>query len=151
MENDHEQRKICAGPLHRRNAEDNLEIPARRRNDTPILGRESVSDCMPGSKWEHRRFDRDRTVDLAGKVLECIPPRRLVLTWAEAADAADTGEHTRVAIDLEAVDDLVRLAVTHDEFLPGSDMWRKISNGWPRVLSSLKRFLETGRTLNTRA
>ena len=72
-----------------------------------------------------------------------------MLTWAEPADAADTGKHTRVAVDLEPVDDMVRLAVTHDEFLPGSDMWRKISNGWPRVLSSLKSFLETGRPLNT--
>ena len=33
-------------------------------------GRENVSDCMPGSKWEHRRFDKDRTVDLVGKVVE---------------------------------------------------------------------------------
>jgi hypothetical protein len=28
-------------------------------------------------------------------------------------------------------------------------MRRDITNGWPRVLSSLKSFLETGRPLNT--
>jgi uncharacterized protein YndB with AHSA1/START domain len=112
-------------------------------------GRENVSDWKPGSNWEHRRFDKDRTVDLIGKVVECVPPRRLVLTWGEPADAADTGKHTRVAIDLEPVGDMVRLTVTHDEFKPGTDMLRKISNGWPRVLSSLKSFLETGRPLNT--
>jgi hypothetical protein len=42
---------------------------------------------------------------------------------------------------------MVRLTVTHDEFQPGSDMLGKITNGWPRVLSSLKSFLETGRPL----
>jgi hypothetical protein len=40
----------------------------------------------------------------------------------------------------------VRLTVTHDELTP--EMRRKITNGWPRVLSSLKSFLETGRPLD---
>jgi uncharacterized protein YndB with AHSA1/START domain len=112
-------------------------------------GRENVSDWKPGSKWEHRGFDEARTVDLVGQVVECVPPRRLVLTWADPADAANKAKHTRVAIDIEMVGDMVRLTVTHDDFKPGSDMLRKISNGWPRVLSSLKSFLETGRPLNT--
>lgn len=112
-------------------------------------GRENVSDWKPGSKWEHRRFDDARTIDLVGKVVEFAPPRRLVLTWADPADAADVAKHTRVAIDIEAVGDMVRLTVTHDEFKPGSDMLRKIANGWPRVLSSLKSYLETGRPLKT--
>lgn len=112
-------------------------------------GRENVSDWKPGSKWQHRRFDEAKTVDIEGQVVECIPPKRLVLTWAEAAHAADKGKHTRVAIDVEAVGDMVRVTVTHDEFKPGTDMRRKISNGWPRVLSSLKSLLETGRPLNT--
>jgi uncharacterized protein YndB with AHSA1/START domain len=112
-------------------------------------GRENVSDWKPGSKWEHRRFDDARTIDLVGKVVEFAPPRRLVLSWADPAEAADVAQHTRVAIDIEAVGDMVRLTVTHDEFKPGSDMLPKIANGWPRVLSSLKSFLETGRPLKT--
>jgi uncharacterized protein YndB with AHSA1/START domain len=111
--------------------------------------RENVSDWKVGSKWEHRRFDDTRTVDLVGEVLESVPPRRLVLTWANTADAADKTKHTRVAIDIEPVGDMVRLTVTHDEFKPGTDIREKITNGWPRVLSSLKSFLETGRPLNT--
>jgi hypothetical protein len=43
---------------------------------------------------------------------------------------------------------MVRLTVTHDE-LRDPDMLKKISNGWPRVLSSLKSFLETGKALDT--
>lgn len=112
-------------------------------------GRENVSDWKPGSKWEHRRFDAAKTVDISGQVVEFEPPRRLVLTWAEPKDAADDTKHTRVTIEIETVEGMVRLTVTHDEFKPASDMRRKIANGWPRVLSSLKSLLETGRALNT--
>lgn len=112
-------------------------------------GHENVSDWKPGSKWEHRRFDEARTVALVGEVVESVPPRRLVLTWADPADAADKAKHTRVTFEIEPVADMVRLTVTHDELKPESEMLRKITNGWPRVLSSLKSFLETGRPLKT--
>ena len=46
------------------------------------------------------------------------------------------------------MEDMVRLTVTHDELEAGSEMERGITNGWPRVLSSLKSFLETGKPLN---
>lgn len=52
----------------------------------------------------------------------------------------------RVAIDIETVGEMVRLTVTHDELT--SDMQRRVTNGWPRVLSSLKSFLETGHPLD---
>jgi len=97
----------------------------------------------------HRRFDTARTVDVTGEVVECVPSRRLMLTWAKSADAGDQARHTPVAIALETLGEMVPLTVTHDEFRPGSDMLRKISNGWPRVPSSLKSFLETGRPLHT--
>lgn len=111
---------------------------------------DNVSDWQPGSSWEHRRLDAARTVDLVGKVVESVPPRRLVLTWAEPlADAADKASHSRVAIDIEPVGKMVRLTVTHDELTAGSNMLKGISNGWPRVLSSLKSLLETGQPLET--
>ncbi|MGZ6292243.1 MAG: SRPBCC domain-containing protein [Syntrophales bacterium] len=39
-----------------------------------------VSDWKPGSKWEHRSSDKERTLKLVGKVIESSLPRRLVLT-----------------------------------------------------------------------
>jgi hypothetical protein len=42
---------------------------------------------------------------------------------------------------------MVKLTVTHDQLIPGSSMEKGITNGWPRVLSSLKSFLETGKPL----
>ncbi len=111
--------------------------------------RENVSDWKPGSTWKHQRTDAAHTVDLVGEVVEVTPPRRLVLTWAAPADAANKAKHTRVTFEIEPIEDMVRLTVTHDELEAGSDMLEKITAGWPRVLSSLKSFLETGRPLKT--
>ena len=111
-------------------------------------GHENVSDWKPGSKWEHIRSDEARTVKLAGKVVEINPPKRLVITWAGVPDYADASKHSRVTFDLEPFDNMVKLTVTHDELMEGSKMARDISNGWPRVLSSLKSFLESGRPID---
>jgi len=108
---------------------------------------ENVSDWKAGSKWEHRGFDEARTLRLVGRVVESAPPRRLVITWAFPADEAREDKHTRVTFDIEPVGDVVRLTVTHDRLEAGSQMLEGITDGWPKVLSSLKSLLETGRAL----
>ena len=110
---------------------------------------DNVSDWQAGSTWEHRRASGTRPVAILGDVLEAAAPRHLVLTWAEPHDRANKARHSRVTFEIEDVHDMVRLTVTHDELESGSDMQQKISSGWPRVLSSLKSLLETGRPLNT--
>ena len=111
-------------------------------------GHENVSDWTPGSKWEHVRANDERTVELVGKVVETSPPTRLVITWANATQAADPDAYSRVSFDIEPYDDMVRLTVSHDELQAGSGMANGIQKGWPVVLSSLKSFLETGRGLD---
>jgi uncharacterized protein YndB with AHSA1/START domain len=106
------------------------------------------SDWKPGSKWKHVADDGKGTVKLVGQVIEVMPNKRLVLTWTDVENAGNPGKHSRVAIDIETVGEMVRLTVTHEE-LKSAEMTKKISNGWPRVLSSLKSFLETGRPLDT--
>ena len=110
---------------------------------------QNVSDWQPGSKWELVADDGKRTVKHVGKVLESTPNKRLVLTWGDVADAADEAKHSRLAVDIETVGEMVRMTVTHDDLT--ADMQRRITNGWPRVLSSLKSFLETGRPLDVYA
>ena len=86
-----------------------------------------------------------REVWITGEVLECNPPKHLVLSWADPDDLADK---SRVTFEIEPLEDMVCLTVTHDNFKAGSSMVGKVSGGWPRVLSSMKSFLETGKGLN---
>ena len=111
---------------------------------------DNVSDWKVGSTWEHRRSDGEQgKVDIAGKVVESVPPKRLVVTWARPSEVAETAKHSRVTYEIEPVASAVRLTVTHDQLEADPDMARAISGGWPKVLSSLKSLLETGRPLNT--
>lgn len=111
--------------------------------------RENVSDWHTGSRWEHRNLDEDHRVDLVGKVVEFSPPSRLVLTWAFPTDEANEDKQTRVTFSIEPIRGVVHLTVTHDRLLPGSEMLQGITDGWPKVLSSLKSLLETGQPLPT--
>ena len=108
---------------------------------------ENVSDWKHGSKWEHRSSTKERTLKLVGNVIESDPPRRLVLTWAFPVDESHEEKHSRVTFDIEPIRGVVRLAVTHDRLEPDSEMFHGITEGWPKVLSSLKSLLEVGRPL----
>ena len=76
--------------------------------------------------------------DPAQVVLEADPFRRLSYTW-----------HTFTPEWGEANGDVVKLTVVHDDFDPGSIVLEGVSQGWPRLLSSLKTLLESGDTLPT--
>ena len=94
-------------------------------------------------------------------VLESDPYRRLSYSWhtftpelVEALEIApDVAERiaaeprSKVAFDLEPLGEVVKLTVVHDGFQPGSVVATMVTTGWPRVLSNLKTFLESGETL----
>lgn len=133
---------IASGPEKVFEAITNPEIAQR------YWGHENISDWEPGSGWEHVQANDERAVELTGKVVEVSPPKRLVITWANASQASDPTAHSRVTFEIEAYDDMARLTVTHDELEAGSGMAKGISKGWPLVLSSMKSLLETGRGLD---
>ena len=111
-------------------------------------GHENVSDWKPGSAWQHVRDDAQRPVRVVGKVVEVAPQKRLVITWADPARAAEPAAYSRVAFDIAEYDGMVKLTVTHDELEAGGGMAKGIQRGWPIVLSSLKSLLETGQGMD---
>jgi uncharacterized protein YndB with AHSA1/START domain len=82
-----------------------------------------------------------------GVVLECDPPRRLSYTWFPQYEDFKNERPSRVTFDLVPFKGQVQLTVVHDDFDDGSKVLESISGGWPKVLSSLKSFLETGNAL----
>lgn len=104
----------------------------------------NISSWKKGAKWQHEDMP-NKTVRVQGEVVECIPPKKLVLTWALPGETNDV---SRVTFEIEKVQDLVRLDVTHGNFKAGSEMAGKVSKGWPLVLSSLKSFLETDKPID---
>jgi uncharacterized protein YndB with AHSA1/START domain len=102
----------------------------------------NISTWEKGAPWEHVR---DGELEVVGVIEEFDPPKRLAHTFANASRADQPEFHSKVVYDIEPLGGAVCLRVTHselnDELLPG------IEGGWPKVLDSLKTFLETGQGL----
>ena len=109
------------------------------------FGCHQESDWKPGSSWTLKMPD-GRVAD-AGEVLECEPPRRMVLKWRnEFRPELKAEGFTRCTFEIEEADGMAKLTVTHEAERP-SVLIDKVSAGWPKILSSLKSLLETGKGL----
>ena len=105
----------------------------------------SISDWKKGSPWK-LVFPDGRVAD-AGEVLEVDPPRRLVLKWQnEFRPELKADGYTCCTFEIEPENDMVKLTITHEAERPHK-LIDAVSGGWPRVLSSLKSLLETGKAL----
>ncbi len=69
-----------------------------------------------------------------------------MLTWTDPDNLED---NSRVTFKIGTAKEAVCLKVMHDNFKVGSKMPEMVKDGWPRVLSSMKSYLETGRALIT--
>jgi uncharacterized protein YndB with AHSA1/START domain len=107
------------------------------------FGMSVETDWTPGSSWR-LAFADGRTAD-AGEILECDPPRRLVIRWRNEWKPEFNAEgFSRCALELEPVDGAVKLTVTHGIEHADSAFIGAVSTGWPKILSNLKSLLETG-------
>jgi uncharacterized protein YndB with AHSA1/START domain len=99
-----------------------------------------------GATWK-LMFPDGRLGD-SGEVVEIDRPRRLVLKWRNEFKPELRAEgYSRCTFELEPTGDTVRLSVTHEIDRPESKFIKAVSDGWPKVLSSLKSLLETGAAL----
>jgi uncharacterized protein YndB with AHSA1/START domain len=99
----------------------------------------------------------DGGLDWKGEILQSDPPRVLSYTFDPQNYSQSKGlseQPSRVIFEISPLESeptskrgVVRLQVTHDNFEAGSDVYRRVSQGWPAILSSLKSLLESGRSL----
>ncbi|HET7333656.1 MAG TPA: SRPBCC family protein [Rhizomicrobium sp.] len=110
------------------------------------FGAHQEADWKTGGAW--KIVMRDGKVADAGEVLECDPPKRLVLKWRNEfmPDLTEEG-FSRCVFDIEQNDDSVKLTVAHSIDRAHSKLITAVSGGWPKILASLKSLLETGKPL----
>jgi uncharacterized protein YndB with AHSA1/START domain len=97
-----------------------------------------------GSPW--KLMIPDGRVGDSGEILEIEKPHRLVLKWKNEfrSELREEG-YSRCTLELEAQGETVKLTVSPSIEREDSKFIEGVSGGWPRILSSLKSFLETGK------
>jgi uncharacterized protein YndB with AHSA1/START domain len=136
---------------------------------TPAFIRRYFDGGGPDSDWQVGAPVRwsmmgEPAQDWDQHVLEADPPCRLAYTWHnyrpemqemfgwsdEKLAELQQEPISRVTFEIEPVAGsdptrpAVKLTVTHDGFVPGSEMLAGVTGGWPGILSNLKSLLETG-------
>ena len=106
------------------------------------FGTEVRSDWKVGSPFA--LVTNGITTD-SGEILEADRPRLLSYTFEHVRDPEMSKERaSKVVFTLEPFGKLVKLTLTHEDFVAGSLLLDGISKGWPAILSALKSLLEKG-------
>jgi len=108
-------------------------------------------DVEPRTGGMFRMLYPDGRVHIKGKVVDWSPPRRFACTWLiEGLTAFGELPECLVSYDIEQSGEAVKVTMTEshswdipDAILSGG------RTGWPKILSTLKSLLETGKPLVT--
>ncbi|MGE3142175.1 MAG: SRPBCC family protein [Hyphomonadaceae bacterium] len=108
-------------------------------------GTRQESTWEPGAAW--RMIHADGRVADAGEIIEAAPPKRLAIKWRnEFRPELKAEGFSRCLYEIEPISgEVVKLTVTHTIDRKDSKLIEAVSGGWPRILSNLKSYLETGR------
>jgi uncharacterized protein YndB with AHSA1/START domain len=110
------------------------------------FGVTAETDWKPGSSW--KLILPDGRVADTGEILEAEPPARLVIKWRNEFKPELKAEgYTRCTMDIAQDGDVAKLTIVHECEVADAKVIEAVSGGWPRILSSLKSLLETGKSL----
>ena len=110
------------------------------------FGMQIRTEWKVGAPWQ-LIFPDGRIAD-SGEIVEFNPPKRLVLKWRNEFQPELKAEGFAVCtMELEPVSGAVKLTITHTVDRSESKFIEAVSGGWPRILSNLKSFLETGQVV----
>jgi uncharacterized protein YndB with AHSA1/START domain len=94
--------------------------------------------------------DGDETVHVYGKVLAFEPNR--LMSYTEHPGPSYRENHaeleTRVTLTLETVGDCTKLTLINDQWPDNHPSYDNTIESWPMMLSNIKTYVETGKTLN---
>ena len=114
------------------------------------FGMKIETDWRTGAGWE-MVFPDGRVAD-TGEILELERPKRIRLKWRnEFMPELKAEGFTLCTIEIEPYGDAVRLSITHTMERADSKFIEAVAGGWPKILSNLKSFLETGNVVLTKA
>ena len=101
------------------------------------------TEWKAGSPWK-LLFPDGRVAD-AGEIAAFEPPTRFVIKWRNEWKPELKAEgFSHCTFELEPLDGVVKLSVTHEIGIADSKLIQAVSGGWPQILSNLKSLLETG-------
>ncbi|MBN9088855.1 MAG: SRPBCC family protein [Reyranella sp.] len=113
------------------------------------FAREYWRGAYPEAEWKvggawKLKFPDGRLAD-AGEIVACEPNRKLAIRWRNEfrPELKDEG-WSLCTMDIELVEGVVKLTVTHAIERANSKFIEAVSGGWPQILSNLKSLLETG-------
>jgi uncharacterized protein YndB with AHSA1/START domain len=106
-------------------------------------GAHPEAEWKVGGSWK-LVFSDGRLAD-AGEIVAFEPMKRLGIRWRNEWKPELKAEGWSLCtMEIEPVDDAVKLTVTHSMEREGSLFIDAVSGGWPQILSNLKSLLETG-------
>ena len=107
------------------------------------FGMQINSEWKKGAPWQ-MVFPDGRVAD-SGEILEVERPKRIQLKWRnEFRPELKAEGFALCTIEIEPYGDAVRLSIAHSIERADSKFIQAVTDGWPKVLSNLKSFLETG-------
>lgn len=112
-----------------------------------VYGTRLESKLKKGSPYAYVGEGGFKVVD--GEIVEVDAEKRLVMTWrAHWGESTANDAASRVTYELSpAGASQTKLRLIHDDFDGPTATYTESTAGWPRLLSSLKSLLETGKAL----
>ncbi|QHW32027.1 polyketide cyclase [Paenibacillus rhizovicinus] len=94
--------------------------------------------------------DGERTVHVYGEVLEYEANRRMSYTEHPGPSYRDNHAEleTRVTLTMEVVGAVTKLTLVNDRWPDGHPSYESTKQSWPMILSNIKTYAETGKTLD---
>ena len=106
-------------------------------------GARPEAEWKPGGSWTLVLPD-GRVAD-TGEIVAFEPDKRLTIRWRnEFMPELKAEGWSLCTMEIEPVEDAVKLTVTHSIDRANSKFITAVSGGWPQILSNLKSILETG-------